>query len=77
MDNQRVSLSEAVSRGFVLGIDCADPVEIVRSCGPLVARLLREPDLRRNLSETCLALYDGGGKSRVIGAMEMRLDGGR
>jgi spore coat polysaccharide biosynthesis predicted glycosyltransferase SpsG len=76
-DNQHASLSEAISRGFVLGIDYVDPAEVVRSCGPLVAGLLRKPDLRRSLSDTCLALYDGEGARRVIEVMETQLHAGR
>ncbi len=72
VNNQHASLGEAISRGLVLGIERADPVEVVRSCGSLVASLVSDSGLRRDLSQKCLALYDGEGRRRVVEAMEAR-----
>lgn len=71
VDNQRASLSQAVERGVVLGVDLVD--DHARGYDELSSELRRLCDdefLRRSLSEKATQIFDGRGAARVAEAME-------
>jgi spore coat polysaccharide biosynthesis predicted glycosyltransferase SpsG len=69
--NQRASLAEAVERGFVLGVDfVADGTAASEHVATELARLCDDEALRRSLSETSTAVFDGLGAARVVDAMQ-------
>jgi spore coat polysaccharide biosynthesis predicted glycosyltransferase SpsG len=68
--NQQPSLAEAVRRGLTLGVDLVVEGDAgFASIGAGLARLCDDTELRRHLSETCTAHFDGRGAQRVVAAM--------
>jgi len=70
VDNQSASLAAATRAGLVLGVDAAiEGPDAVAGVGALVARLLDDETLRRELSTASRALFDGQGAERVVDAI--------
>jgi spore coat polysaccharide biosynthesis predicted glycosyltransferase SpsG len=71
VENQRESLAQVVVGRLALGLDLTgEGSSRISECGEMVADLLRNTELRRELSENCLAVFDGMGKNRVVDRME-------
>lgn len=71
--NQQESLRQVESSGLALGIDAySQGTTSMAAVGTLVGRLVSDTDLRRDISERCLNLFDGHGKFRVVSALESR-----
>lgn len=73
VDNQRESLAQLVEERLVMGIDASrgGSTELSTDIARMVSELISTPQLRRNLSDNCLAIFDGLGKKRIVDAMEM------
>jgi spore coat polysaccharide biosynthesis predicted glycosyltransferase SpsG len=71
VDNQQASEDEAVKRGLTLGLDAVgrgqDALEGVRD---LLEQLLDDEPLRKRLSVSSRATFDGNGASRVADRLE-------
>lgn len=72
VDNQRESLAQLVEERLVLGIDASrgGSTELSTEIARMVRELISTPQLRKNLSDNCLAIFDGLGKKRIVDAME-------
>jgi spore coat polysaccharide biosynthesis predicted glycosyltransferase SpsG len=72
VDNQTEPLTKMVSGGLVLGVvpSTTGLENISHEIRVTVERLIDDVDLRRSLSDHCLANFDGGGASRVVAEME-------
>jgi spore coat polysaccharide biosynthesis predicted glycosyltransferase SpsG len=70
VDNQRASLVHALARGVALGVDAVDQPSELGRVGDRVAELIADPGLRRRVGSAAIATFDGGGKFRVVDAME-------
>jgi UDP-2,4-diacetamido-2,4,6-trideoxy-beta-L-altropyranose hydrolase len=68
-DNQRVLLSGFARAGTLLAVGEAAAKDMGERLGEAVARLCRDPDLRRQMSEAGPALVDGRGAERVAAAL--------
>jgi spore coat polysaccharide biosynthesis predicted glycosyltransferase SpsG len=74
VENQRIPLVEATSRGLTLGINAIDnPSSLEEEVGLLTAGLLSDVSLRHKLSTTCASIFDGRGKQRVVAQLEQLL----
>lgn len=68
MDNQDDSLAMLVQRGLGLGVGREESIS--NALGSHISTLLNDSNLRREISEKCLSLFDGKGKYRVVEKME-------
>ena len=77
VDNQTASLTKLVDRGLVWGVSPSTIglENVSHEIRDNVERLIDDGDLRRSMSEHCVADFDGGGASRVVEEME-RVHGG-
>lgn len=66
-DNQEQSYDRTVAAGLALGLGHARDLE--STAGPVLRRLLTEPDLRARLRRAGFAAVDGDGRRRVVDAV--------
>lgn len=78
VDNQIISLNKLIDGGLILGIDAtgSDGEHFADAVHLNVSRLIRDQQLRRELSARCREVFDGQGKFRVVEFMEHGLNSG-
>lgn len=70
VDNQSAGLGRVLEAGLALGVDSAREPDAIERVGGLVSLLLRDIELRRQLSTAAVRWFDGNGPARVAGRIE-------